>query len=176
MIMQNNLTEAQTGRSLCARWVEGHIRTLNSLAASNEIQSGKLSDIRGLVQRQLHAQPEWHHLFVTDRTGQVIATNASEQVNVSDRDYFQQAQRTGHAAISNLLDSRVLGQLTIVVACPIMRHGVFDGIIAASIAPETIQAVFSRGDGHRSDHYLAVGQRQPLDRAQRIPSMRSGST
>ncbi len=144
LIMQNNLTEAQLAAVYVQGWVEGHIRTLNTLADSQEIQSGSLSAMHGLLQRQLQAQPEWHHLFVTDRRGQIIVTNAPERVNVSNRDYFQQTKRTGHATVSNLIDSRVIGQLTIVVAYPIMRHGVFDGIIAASIAPTTIQTVFEQ--------------------------------
>lgn len=144
LIMQSNLTQAKLAAAYIQGWLEGHIRTLKTLADANEVQHGSRADISGLIKRQIHAQPEWRDLFVTDQHGYAVAMSVSGHLNAGDREYFQQVKRTQQPAISNLLASRVTREQIVIVAYPIIRHGQFTGVVAAVLTPKTLQELFAQ--------------------------------
>ena len=142
-ILQSNLTIARTASASIDGWINGNIFTLQTLAKSNEVQQGSLTDIQGLVERQKNAQPDWANLWVTDAQGQIIVSTVRPLVYIGDREHFLRAKRTRQPAVSNLIISRSTGKSIIVVAVPILRRGQFVGAIGAQILPESIQSIFS---------------------------------
>ncbi|MEI7834000.1 MAG: sensor histidine kinase [bacterium] len=147
-VMTNNEQQAQMASVYLDEWLNGHSRTLRTLAESQEAKSGDLNEIKGMLARQSHAQPDWDHLFVTDATGMQVVNTAEKIVDVSDRSYFIQVKATLLPAFSSLITSRTTGHKVIIIAYPIMHEGKFIGIIGASILPDAIQKLFSI---HQSD-------------------------
>jgi len=143
MILQNNLTQASLSAVYVQGWLDGHLRTLRTLAESNEVQSGNVVQVNGLVHRQLHAQAEWTDLVVANTAGQEIAGTA-HLTDISGSGYFQQTRQTLRPVVSNLLFSLTNGQPVIVIAYPVLRGNAFRGLIAADISPTVIQRVFSQ--------------------------------
>jgi len=150
-VMNNNEQQAQMAAVYLDEWLNGHSRTLRTLAESQEAKSGDLDEIKSMLARQSHAQPDWDHLFVTNAAGMQVANTAEKFVDVSDRQYFIQAKATLLPAYSNLITSRTTGHKVIIIAYPILHEGRFIGIIAASILPDAIQKLFSI---HQSDQEL----------------------
>ncbi len=142
-VMNNNEQQAQMASVYLDEWLNGHSRTLKTLAESQEAKSGDIKEIEGLLTRQSHAQPDWDHLFVTDAIGMQVVNTADKFVDVSDRPYFIRAKETKEPAFSTLIVSRTTGRKVIIIAYPIMHDGKFIGIIGASILPDAIQKLFS---------------------------------
>jgi signal transduction histidine kinase len=143
LILQSNHTIARTAAASIDGWVNGNIFTLQTLANSNEVQSGSLEDIEGLIERQANAQPEWENLWVTDAQGQMIAGALQPLIDIGDREHFQRAKDNLHPAVSNLLISRITGEPIIAIVVPILQEGQFSGVIGVRISPSSVQRIFT---------------------------------
>ncbi|HEY3380037.1 MAG TPA: sensor histidine kinase [Armatimonadota bacterium] len=145
-ILANNLGFARLVAVYTAGWLQGHERTLRTLALSQDIQSGTLDDMRGLAMRQVRAQPDWDYLWITDAAGREIVNTAvhdGKLAAVGDRDYFLAAKRTRRASVSGIIVGRTTGHRIIAIAYPIITAGRFRGIVAAGIRPSEFQQAFS---------------------------------
>lgn|GEM_PF-2364793 len=143
LILQSNLTIARTAAASIEGWVNGNIITLQTLAYSNEVQQGSLSDIQGLVERQASAQPDWENLWITDVGGQIIAGSLRPFIFVGDREYFMLARNNGQPVVSNLITGRITQEPIIIVVVPIEREGQFAGVVGITISPISIQLIFT---------------------------------
>lgn len=94
--------------------------------------------------RQVKVQPDWDSLWVTDVAGNELVDTEGSLVYVGDREYFQHVKKTRQPFVSNLFIGRISQNKIIAVAYPIIRHGTFQGILAAGIKPKDIQRVFTQ--------------------------------
>ncbi len=109
-----------------ARWSEmPAIRAAVHAPGSPEAAAAE-SLLRGMARRT--TDYEGIHLIGAD--GMAVASSVEGQtgtLDVRDRDYFQASQRTGQAAVSRALRSRVTGQPMLVICYPVRdldgRHG-----------------------------------------------------
>ncbi|HEY3416014.1 MAG TPA: hypothetical protein VGM23_03925 [Armatimonadota bacterium] len=90
-LRQQSLAQARLAAAYVEGWVSGYQRTLRSLSEANEIKHGSPADIRGLVIRQLHAQPQWENLFITDAAGRVTSAGRPLTYAIAEQDFFRQA-------------------------------------------------------------------------------------
>ena len=168
------------------------INTLQTFAISSEVKSGSEVQIQGLIDRQIAGQRGWENLFVTDASGKEITSYLRSHVDVSKRDYYQKVRRTLKPTVSNSLIGLVTRNRVIIIAVPIVRNGVFAGVVGAVIRPMQIQQVFSRLGSNQqitfnlwgSDHRLIartnapehlIGQRYDSPDGDIILSGRSGT-
>lgn len=164
-ILQANLEQAQLAATYVGSWVSAQITTLQTFVVSREVSSGSKAEIQGLIDRQTTAQSGWENLFVTDATGKEITSYLRSHVDVSKRDYFQDAKRTLQPSVSDGLVSLVTDHRIIIIAVPILRNGVFTGVVGAAIRPQQIQQVFSRlGHDQRSTLSLWGSDRRLIAR------------
>jgi len=169
LVLFDNLEKALLAASYVQGWVEGNINTLDAFAASNEIQHGSLRDINGLIRRQMPVHADWEDLFVTDNSGQVVASylQPSSTPIVLKRPFFVRVKTTLRPTVSNSFISPISGRTVVVIAYPILKQHHFQGIVAVAVLPQKIQAVFSRDvEGPRttislwgSDHTLIAQSR-----------------
>ncbi len=148
-VLQQNIALARVGAVYVQGWVDGNLRTLRTLAGSNEVLRGTLVDMQGLVTRQLRQQPDWESLFITDANGVNISYTpapGAARATAADREYFRRARATGAPVVSNILTSQVTNRISIIVAYPVHRDGRFGGIVAAVIHPQELQTVFGQFD------------------------------
>ncbi|MHB9026462.1 MAG: sensor histidine kinase [Armatimonadota bacterium] len=168
-LQQQSLAQAELAAAYVEGWVSGYQRTLRTLAESNEVKHGVSTDVRGLIGRQLPAQPQWDNLFVTDAAGRVTNAGRPLTFNVAEQDFFLRMKAAPAAAVSNALDGQVGKHQVIILAYPITRNGAFAGIIGAVIPGETVLMLFRRkpmAESIRfglwgSDHRLIAHSRAP---------------
>ncbi len=159
VVMDSNEQQAKMAAIYLDEWLQGHMRTLKTLAQSSEAVSGDLIEIHGLLERQNNAQPDWDHLFVTDVSGMEIVNTAEKFADVSDRPYFIEAKATMKPTVSSLITSRSTGSKVIIIAYPLLKDGAFNGVIAASILPDAIDSLFSIHLSART-HIFSLWDRQ----------------
>lgn len=144
LLLTGNLEQARLAAAYVEGWVEGHERTLNTLAQSNEVQLGSRADQQALVKRQIAAQPEWQTLYITNAGGDIVVSSAFRRYSILDREYFLRARRTLQPVVSTIITSRTTGDYVIAVAYPILARGQFRGIVTATIRTDEVQRVFTR--------------------------------
>lgn len=143
LILNSNLSRAQLAAAFVGGWVDSHVRTLKTLAGSNEVQQGTRDDMQALVLRQLALQPDWDNLIITTADGMMIAGRYRPFTSIGDRDFFLQAKRTRRPVVSNGLIGRITGYRIVAIVYPIIRQGAFAGVVAASVRPQEIQQTFT---------------------------------
>ena len=101
------------------------IRLLKVMAVSPEVRSMDPVRLTPLLERVAGQYPEFQVVTAADLTGRQIARSdgavADGTIYYDDRDYFQQARRTGTTAISDVITSKSAGMLGVAIAEPI--HG-----------------------------------------------------
>lgn len=99
----------------------------NTLAAEESIQ------LLGKAQKNSGKLIE--NLILADKTGKVLLTNTGKEANMSiaDRDYFKEAIG-GKNVISEVVKSKVSGNLVTVVAIPLKMNGETVGVLSAAMS------------------------------------------
>lgn len=82
---------------------------------------------------------DYDSFYVIWPDGQAV-TDTGEKVNLSDREYFQQAMQ-GKPVISTLVKSKATGNLVAPVAVPIKAEGQIAGVLGASIKTEKLVGI-----------------------------------
>ena len=99
------------------------IKLLKIMADNPEVRSMERVRLTPLLEKVAGQYSEFQVVTVADRTGRQIARSdgkpADGAIYYDDRDYFQQARRTGATAISDVITSRSAGMLGVVIAEPI---------------------------------------------------------
>ena len=117
------------------------------IGREDALANGQPSDASmRLVREQAALVPFVSGLRIADRRGDVSAASTGAlPINVADRPYFQQAQRSAGAVLSDPLVSRVLGQWTLIMARRIETPGgEFRGVAYAVITARHFQRMFER--------------------------------
>ena len=73
-----------------------------------------------ILQQVVAEEEEIESIFIADLTGRA-RSSSGEVIDISDREYFQEALKTGRTTYSQPVQSRFTGSISVVVAEPIMH-------------------------------------------------------
>jgi serine phosphatase RsbU (regulator of sigma subunit) len=162
----------------------GYVHAAESFAA--QVSDAKRFDFESLsfaLSAHMRHHPDFIGGYVSDAAGRSVLFFGDGAVlpggtDYSDRDYYQEIVRTGHAAISSVRMGRVTGVLAVQVAAPIHDEtGALLGITCSSVdlgaltdqAKDSVRGmadgrvVILDGEGHRIADSDAVSPLQPQD-------------
>ncbi|MFT9848226.1 sensor domain-containing diguanylate cyclase [Aneurinibacillus sp. REN35] len=120
-------------------WFEKRVQTIQYFASLPSAKQHNIEALQKNMQIFSESQNEFTALVFVDKNGITrIDTNASTGVDLSDREYFKQAQQ-GHSYITDVFIGRVSGKPIIIVSSPVMneRHE-FLGVIFGSVELTTV--------------------------------------
>lgn len=110
-----------------------HVERLRNIAKSSEISSMN-SDLQLVtLKERIKDFPEYFDFIVADTSGNGFTTD-DKQVQISDRDYYQEILSGSHFAISDPVVSQANGETIIVIATSIENANGTVGILGASIS------------------------------------------
>ncbi len=131
------------------RELEGAINTLQTLAASPEIQRRDVARLYAYAQRtRAEAHPSWASIALADRTGRSEFSTSvplgAPLPSVRDREFFQQVLATRRPVASDLVPGEAAGEQVVVVAVPVLaRDGDLTGVLLAAIPPSAWSTLLS---------------------------------
>lgn len=96
---------------------------VTELASSNAVVNG----VKSQLERERESIMKRHDLTAVDRTD-ASGVSLISGINISDRDYFQEAKSTGKTFISDPIVRKDDGTMNMFIATPVMKNGTFDGI------------------------------------------------
>ena len=112
-------------------------RTLLSVVAEAPVVTyGSAAECSAFLVSVKENRPWAKNLLVVDPKGRFhcATTSATTDLDISDRDYFQRAVKTGYFAVSDFIFSKIDGQPIIAVAFPALTPvGVLKGVVVASV-------------------------------------------
>jgi diguanylate cyclase (GGDEF)-like protein len=124
------------------------MRVLKIMADSSEVQSMDPVRLTPLLELAAGQYPEVQIAVVADIAGRQVARSDGMPVDGSiyydDRDYFQQARRTGTTAISDVITSKSAGMLGVVIAEPIRGNaGEIVGLLIFNLGLDNLKWYFN---------------------------------
>ncbi|MBI1295893.1 HAMP domain-containing protein [bacterium] len=136
------------------QWIDERASNVHVLAGSAALQSTDMDYISETL-NALKASVSYYELIsVIDTQGQTLYTTDGQSYNFSDRDYFQRAIR-GQFTVSEMVISRVSGDMVFVVAAPLYTDGEVTGIVAANVKTiELAEIAKSSQEGETGETYL----------------------
>lgn len=124
------------------------MRLLKIMADSSEVQSMDPVRLTPLLELAAGQYPEVQIAVVADIAGRQVARSDGMPVDgniyYDDRDYFQQARRTGTTAISDVITSKSAGMLGVVIAEPIRGNaGKIVGLLIFNLGLDNLKWYFN---------------------------------
>ncbi|MFK9090891.1 ATP-binding protein [Bacillus salipaludis] len=115
---------------------------LEMLATFIKLQHKNLNDVEKILRETTGNDPRFSGFYWAGINGDLlISTNpTTNQINVSDRSYFQQALKTKETSVSEPHIGRVTGRFIISIATPIVDQGQVKGVLVASLRLDEIEA------------------------------------
>ncbi|OIQ11055.1 methyl-accepting chemotaxis protein [Neomoorella thermoacetica] len=117
-------------------WINSRLTQMDKDATASVLQSNDKEQIRAFVKMVAEQTIDANLVFFAGTDGMVIPSSGPE-VNISDRDYYQQAIK-GKAAISNLVINRSTGKEGITIAVPVKGPGGIIGILGTHYDSQTL--------------------------------------
>jgi len=119
---------AERGAETIEEYVGRNLNHINVIANTNLITSEdiKLEEKLEFMEQEIQ-RSEFDTMGIADSDGHLVTVE--DEMDISDRGYFQEAMQEGEPSISDPLISREDGTMVIVCAAPIMRGGQPDGIV-----------------------------------------------
>ena len=134
-------SNAQLSANAIDDFLQGQLSGIE-LMADGAMLSAQPIDVE--LEKLLRAYPAMLRALATDREGRIVAARtangrpvaiAAEQV--ADREWFRAARDSRQPHVSDAYRARIYGSEALVaVSAPILRDGVFDGVLQASIPIE----------------------------------------
>ena len=134
-------SNAQLSANAIDDFLQGQLSGVE-LTADGAMLSAQPIDVE--LEKLLRAYPAMLRALATDREGRIVAARtangrpvaiAAEQV--ADREWFRAARDSRQPHVSDAYRARIYGSEALVaVSAPILRDGVFDGVLQASIPIE----------------------------------------
>jgi excisionase family DNA binding protein len=163
--------EVETASVITKSFIDKNISTLNT-----SLNTGKLTEILDrngsideldevLKQAFLLSGNSFARVIVTDKSGRIIDTYPfylqSQNVDISDRDYFIQPAGTGGTYVTGLIQPKSPGiSPSVLVSLPIINdNGKFLGVLIASVNILELQKQLGRINLEKRDH-LAITDSQ----------------
>ena len=123
--------------------VEGHITSLEAVAASSLLEEGNFRRFHAEMARVLHAQPDWHDLVLAAPDGGTIASaarpygDASPRPRLVDPAVVERVVRTKSKTVGGMAPVAGLDGRAITIAIPVRRAGEVRFVLAAVVRPES---------------------------------------
>lgn len=128
--------DGQIGVSAAVALAEGHIkgvaRSLELLAMTGEVRSGRWESMRGLLARLSEVQVPTVVFFAHPDGSYYTVEKGKTDQNISDRAYFRKVM-AGEIAIGDLVVSKTTGKKVAVAAVPVKNAGKVTGALGAAI-------------------------------------------
>ncbi|WP_051280691.1 methyl-accepting chemotaxis protein [Anaerovorax odorimutans] len=109
--------------------MNGFENLVQQVSYSNTISSDLPKDEVIAEMANIANRQGYSYMLRTDVSGISYKTG----IDVSDRDYFQECKNTGSPYLSDPLVDRETQEKVIIIASPIMKNGVFDGVLYVAI-------------------------------------------
>ncbi|MGI6149174.1 MAG: methyl-accepting chemotaxis protein [Limnochordia bacterium] len=131
-------TSAHQNAALIDTWIRGKGERLQMLSKTDIMRSMNWAEQLPLLQEIVKAEDDIEALFIADVHGRATSTTG-ETISITDRDYFQQALRTGEVTYSQPTVSRFTGVNTVVVAQPIAAGDLVVGVLGMTLLLDHLQ-------------------------------------
>ncbi|HSD17706.1 MAG TPA: diguanylate cyclase [Thermomonas sp.] len=160
-------SNAQLSANAIDDFLQGQLSGIELLADAS-VQSGQPFDAE--LAKLLRAYPAMLRALATDRDGKVVAARAANGLSIApaleqagDREWFRTPRDTGRPHVSDAYRASVReSEPVVAVSAPMLRDGVFDGVLQASIPIERYIRVHSDSLRRRGFELLV------LDRHDRV--------
>ncbi|WP_164985241.1 ATP-binding protein [Ammoniphilus sp. CFH 90114] len=122
------------------------IGRLETMAMMVQLQQGDLAHIGYLLDQTKMKDARFSGFYWTHPKGDIlISTNPLPQnINLKDRDYFQEALKTQQTAISHAHLGRVTGRFIVSIATPVVHKDHVLGVLIGSVRLDVMQEFLSR--------------------------------
>lgn len=137
------IMEAKQNAEIIETWIRGKGEKLSLLAKTTVIRNMNWMEQLPILQQVVAEEEEIESIFIADLTGRA-RSSSGEVIDISDREYFQEALKTGRTTYSQPVQSRFTGSITVVVAEPIMHSGQVVGVLGATLRLDYLQALVQR--------------------------------
>jgi len=125
------------------------ISVLQTLAASEPLETGNLGSFYTQAQRVVKAHPGWRTINVFDRSGQHILSLlrplGTPLPFSGDLDVVRRTLATGQPVISDVYTGRVAGVPTVAITVPVTRDGRLTHVLAAGLAVRALSDLLAEG-------------------------------
>ncbi len=157
-VNQHNLYVAQMKADSMDNILMNQIQFMEALSASMEAKSMNPAQMVPLLQNGIKHSPLIANMFICDLSGQQVARDSGNYVNVADRDYIRAVIKEGKAyAFSDALLSKATNKVMIIAAIPIKDEaGNVIGAMASTFNMDTLQKLLLEDTNNLSDRQEIV--------------------
>jgi PAS domain S-box-containing protein len=141
---------AETARALAFvvdREFESSITTLQTLATSEHLDAGNVTDLQRACARILQAQNNWRAINLLDPSGRLLFNIAKppgmSRPGTVEAESLNQALQTGRPAISNLMVTASGGAI-VNVHVPVWREDKVKYVVSVEIEPQVFKEILTR--------------------------------
>lgn len=148
LILQQNYSTAQLSASIIRESFKTGINLGSILASDTDFLTALESDKGKAKEKLKNIQDkisELEEILIFDKNGKIITTTLDvspqqkEEVNISDRTYFQEVVKTKESVIGNPVMSRFTGKKIVPITSPILKEGKVENIVVISYKIEYLQ-------------------------------------
>ncbi|TDO92145.1 methyl-accepting chemotaxis protein [Halanaerobium saccharolyticum] len=139
-IMSSAKESARQNSNTINQWLSGIEVFLKDLADSNDVQTMMWSSQERYLKEAKH--PELENIIVARPDGRANVVGG-ENINVSDRNYFQRALETNEVTYSNARPSQLTEGNVISIAVPIVDLGEQVGVLIGTVSTEYLQQLIT---------------------------------
>lgn len=132
--------EARQYAQIIDTWIRGKGDKLSVLVLNDVIRNMNWQDQLPLLNEIIAEEDDIEAIFISDLNGQA-RSSTGEVVSIRDRNYFQEAVKTGRITYSQPMMSRFSGANTVVVAQPIERSGEIVGVLGVTLLLDHLQTL-----------------------------------
>ena len=139
-IMSSAKESARQNSNTINQWLSGIEVFLKDLADSNDVQTMMWSSQERYLKESNH--PELENIIVARPDGRANVVGG-ENINVSDRNYFQRALKTNKVTYSNARPSQLTEGNVISIAVPIVGLGEQVGVLIGTVSTQYLQQLIT---------------------------------
>lgn len=149
--------QAQLNAATLEAWIRGKGEKLAILSKTSVIKDMDWAEQYPILLEIVTDEKDLEAMFVAGPDGQAKLTTR-ETISISDRNYFQEALRTGKIAYSQPTVSRVTGATTVMIAQPIVVDGKVVGILGATLLLDYLQTLVGKMNINGYGHGWIIGE------------------
>lgn len=157
-VNQHNLYVARMKSDNIDNILMNQIQLMEALSASLEAKSMNPAQMIPLLQNGVRHSPLIANMFICDLTGNQVARDSGNYVNVADRDYVRAVMQEGKAyAFSDAVISKATNKVMIIAAVPIKDEaGNVVGAMASTFNMDTLQKLLLEDTNNLTDRQEIV--------------------
>jgi len=154
-IMASAKENARQNSNTINEWLNGIEIFLKNLADSNNVKTMMWSSQERHLKEADHSELE--NIIVARLDGRANVVGGGN-INISDREYFQQAVKTGNVKYSNARKSELTEYKVISIAVPIFDFGEQVGVLIGTVSTEYLQQLISEMNINGSGYGWIINQ------------------